>query len=189
MEKPDLRSNDAECNDVNEDSCDITDGGSVHTSDCCLSSSSEVAKEQRYDPSLTGWWKVAKRVVLYLLWKIICCSIVQRFWARMSAKLLCLRAAGLVFWKWGTTLLFGTWDLTFKRTKARISYTFYWPDLGKTVCSMWKKSLLSLQAILRQRKQSTEAQPANRFWFCRCMVSVGWRLGFLILTADRLSRG
>jgi len=54
VEKPDLRSNGAECNDVDEDSCDITDGGSVPTSDCSLSSSHEVAKEQRDDPSLTG---------------------------------------------------------------------------------------------------------------------------------------
>jgi len=34
-------------------------------------------------------------------------------------------------------------------------------------------SLLSLQAILRQQKQSTEAQLPNRFWFYRCIVSVG----------------
>jgi len=46
--------NDVEYDNVNEDCDDVTEGGSVPTSDCSLSSSSEVAKEQRDDPSLTG---------------------------------------------------------------------------------------------------------------------------------------
>jgi len=43
-----------ECDIVIEDSSNVTDGGSIPTSDCSLSSSSEVAQEQRDDPSLTG---------------------------------------------------------------------------------------------------------------------------------------
>ena len=36
-----------ECDNVNEDCNNVTDGGSIPTSDCSLSSSSEVAHEQR----------------------------------------------------------------------------------------------------------------------------------------------
>ena len=48
-----------ECDNINEDSSNITDGGSLPTSDCSLSSSSEVAQEQR--PSLAGCWKLAEK--------------------------------------------------------------------------------------------------------------------------------
>jgi len=53
--------NDVECDNVNEDCDDVTEGGTVPTSDCSLSSSAEVAKEQRDDPSLTGCWKLADK--------------------------------------------------------------------------------------------------------------------------------
>ena len=46
---------------VDEDISDITDGGGITTSDCSLSSSSEVAQEQRNDPSLSGCWKLADK--------------------------------------------------------------------------------------------------------------------------------
>jgi len=48
-----------EYDNVDEDCDDVTDGGSVPTSDCSLSSSSEVAQEQRDDPSLAGCWKIS----------------------------------------------------------------------------------------------------------------------------------
>ena len=50
-----------ESDNVDEDCNNGTDGGSVPTSDCSLSSSSEVAQEQRDDPSLTGCWKLAEK--------------------------------------------------------------------------------------------------------------------------------
>jgi len=46
--------NDAECDNVDEDCSNVTDGGSTPTSDCSLSSSSKVAQEQCDDASLTG---------------------------------------------------------------------------------------------------------------------------------------
>ena len=49
------------CHDVDEDISDINDGGDISTSDCSLSSSSEVAQEQRNDPSLSGCWKLADK--------------------------------------------------------------------------------------------------------------------------------
>jgi len=53
--------NEVECDNVNENCDDVADGGGVPTSDCSLSSSSEVAQEQRDDPSLTGCWKLAEK--------------------------------------------------------------------------------------------------------------------------------
>ena len=50
-----------ECDNVNEDGSNVTGGGSIPTSNCSLSSSSDVAQEQRDDPSLTGYWKLAEK--------------------------------------------------------------------------------------------------------------------------------
>jgi len=49
------------CHDVDEDISDITGGGRIPTSDCSLSSSSEVAQEQHNDPSLSGCWNLADK--------------------------------------------------------------------------------------------------------------------------------
>jgi len=50
-----------ECDNINEDSSNVTDGGSISTSDCSLSSLSEVAQEQRDDTSLSDCWKLAEK--------------------------------------------------------------------------------------------------------------------------------
>jgi len=50
-----------ECDNVNEDGSNVTDSGSMPTSDCSLSSSSEVVQEQRDDSSLAGCWKLAEK--------------------------------------------------------------------------------------------------------------------------------
>jgi len=74
--------NDAECNDVGEDSGDISDGGSALISVCSLLYYSKVAQEQRNDPSLTGCWKLAEKCRAGFLVND-CCITVQRFWAKM----------------------------------------------------------------------------------------------------------
>ena len=56
-----VEQNSVECDNVNENCDDVTDGGGVPTSDCSLSSSSEVAQEQHDDPSLTGCWKLVEK--------------------------------------------------------------------------------------------------------------------------------
>ena len=53
--------NNVQFDNVNEDCDDVTDGGGVPTSDRSLSSSSEVAQEQRDDATLTGCWKLADK--------------------------------------------------------------------------------------------------------------------------------
>jgi len=59
--------NNAECDNVDEDCSNVTDSWSVPISDCSLSSSSEVDQEQRDDPSLTGFWKLADKCGVGLL--------------------------------------------------------------------------------------------------------------------------
>ena len=56
-----VEQNDADCDNVGEGCSNVTDGGSTATADCSLSQSSEVAKEPRDDPSLTGCWKLADK--------------------------------------------------------------------------------------------------------------------------------
>jgi len=63
-----------------------------------LSSSSEVAQEQRDDPSLTGCWKLAdKGRAGFVVKDNLLYHRTKRFWARISTNLWCLRVAGLMF--------------------------------------------------------------------------------------------
>jgi len=124
------------CHDVDEDISDITDGGGIFTSDCSLSSSSEVAQEQRNNPSLFGCWTLADKGragflvqdnLLYHHIKILGQDVYQHVVPenRRSHVL-----------KMGQDSFGG--HMGFKRTKARISYTFYWPGL-KEDCAHYVK--------------------------------------------------
>jgi len=119
--------NDVECDNVNEDCDDVTDGGGVPTSDRSLSSSSEVAQEQRDDATLTGCWKLAdkgragfvvKDNLLYHRTKILGQDVYQLVVPESR------RAQVL---KMGHDSFGG--HMGFKHTKARIGYTFYWSGL------------------------------------------------------------
>jgi len=114
--------NDVECDNVN-DCDDVTESGSVLTSDCSLSSSSEVAKEQCDDPFLTGCWKpadkgragfVVRDNLLYHCTKILSQDVYQ---------LVVPESRRVRVLKMGHDSFSG--HMGFKHTKARISYTFY----------------------------------------------------------------
>lgn len=86
---------DVEPDEVDEDSWYITDGGSVPTSVSSLSSSYEVAQEQRNDASLIGCWKMAEKGVFLMKDNLLCHR--SKILARMSSNLWCLRTVGLMF--------------------------------------------------------------------------------------------
>jgi len=115
-------------NDQNDADCsNVTDGGRMPTSNCSLIFSSEVAQEQRDDPSLTGCWKLAEKGragfvvkdnLLYQRTKILGQYVYQLAMPESCRAHVLKMGHGS----------FG-WHIGFKRTKARICYTFYWPGL------------------------------------------------------------
>jgi len=154
--------NDVECDNVDNDCDDVTDGGSVPTSDCSLSSSSEVAEEQRDDPSLAGCWKladkgrvgfVAKDNLLYHRTNILGQDVYQLVVPES-------RRAHVL--KMGHDSFGG--HMGFKRTKVRISYTFYWPGLHEDCLQCVKTcETCQLKARVTYRDRLGAAGPRRCF--------------------------
>jgi len=128
--------NDVECDNYNENCDDVTDGGSVPTSDCSLSSSSEVAKEQCDDPSLTGCWKLADKDRAGFVVKYNLLYHSTRILGQDVYRLVVPESRTAHVLKMGHDSFGG--HVEFKRTKARISYTFYLPGLPED-CEQYVK--------------------------------------------------
>ena len=161
---------------VNNDVDDDNDDGDViseHKDDSSgLASCSEVAREQRDDKSLSSCWKLAERGrggfvvkddLLYHRAKILGQSFLQLV-VPLSRREHVL--------KMGHDTFGG--HMSVKRTKARISYTFYWPSLGKD-CRSYIQSCrtcqLKARVTYRDRVPITPIPRTDRVfdhWFVDC---------------------
>ena len=129
--------NDVECDNVNENCDDATDGRGVPTSDCSLSSSSEVAQEQRDDLSLTGCWKLSDKSRAGFVVKDNLLYHRTRILGQDVYQLVVPESRRAHVLKMGHDSFGG--HMGFKRTKARISCTFYWPGLRED-CEQYVKT-------------------------------------------------
>jgi len=138
--------NDVDCDNVNEDCDDVTDGGGVPTSDCSLSSSSEVAKEPRDDPSVTGCWKLADKGRAGFVVKDNLLYHRTRILGQDVYQLVVPESRRAHVLKMGHDSFGG--HMGCKRTKARISYAFYWPSLRED-CEQYVKMCEACQMKAR----------------------------------------
>jgi len=155
--------NDAECDNVDENCSTVTDGGSVPTSDCSLWSSSEVAQEQRDDPSLTGCWKLADKGCARFVVKDNLPYHRTKILGQNVYKLVVPKSRRAYVLKMEHDSFGG--HMGFKRTKARTSYTFYWPGLRED-CLQYVKTRetfqLKARVTYRDRVRRVPIKPIPR---------------------------